>query len=423
MVQPSWMPKLAYEWHTTPRGNIFWGPRGAAGILFHHPATDTYLLGHRSPEVHHGNTWGIPGGAIDPGESPYQAALREAEEEFGHVPQHKVLREHVASPDPDWNYTTYVADVPQQFDPEYAGDWETQDHGWFTPDEISKLNLHPGFAQSWYSGGLTKQAMRGFFYHTAPREHRESIEQNGLVPTDEAPVSPWANADWDHRHLQPQGVYMWDHPGNARNYAYSLYHQKEDDERGRAYGEPRWHLPGDNPDYMPEYYESPAYEAYEQAYPGEKNEYGEPVDEDDYYDYMDRYQHEPEPLYDIWKVNTLGYEPELDPEAALGRGELTAEEAQREINEQQRDYQFVDPTEGHRWYLPHAIEPGRLTLHESIYPNEMTQEDEENLSERGKQIPESWSRVPLDQWNEKARRRYLGDPRVMQEIAPQDRSW
>lgn len=161
MTLPKWMPKLSYEWHTTPSGNTFWGPKGGAGILFHHPETNTYLLGHRSPEVHHGDTWGIPGGAIDPGESPYQGALREAEEEFGHVPQHKVVNEHVAQPDPDWQYHTYTAEVPQQFDPEYAGDWETQDHGWFTPEEINKLPLHPGFAQSWFSGGLTKQALTG----------------------------------------------------------------------------------------------------------------------------------------------------------------------------------------------------------------------------------------------------------------------
>lgn len=149
------MPKTSYEWTQTPSGNTFWGPLGAAGILFHHPDTNTYLLGHRSPAVHHGNTWGIPGGAKDPGESDYQAALREAEEEFGHVPQHKVVNEHISQPDPDWAYHTFVAHVPQQFDPEYHGDWETDDHGWFTPEQISQLNLHPGFAASWHSGELT----------------------------------------------------------------------------------------------------------------------------------------------------------------------------------------------------------------------------------------------------------------------------
>lgn len=149
--------KLAYEWTQTLDGQTRWGPLGAAGILFHHPETNTYLLAHRSPEVDQGDTWSIPGGAIDPGEEPYQAALREAEEEFGHVPQHTVTGIHKAAPVPDWAYHTVMADVPEQFEPEYDHSWETQGHGWFNPEEMQRLNLHPGFASAWNSGALTKQ--------------------------------------------------------------------------------------------------------------------------------------------------------------------------------------------------------------------------------------------------------------------------
>lgn len=434
MERPAWMPKIGYEWTQTPSGNEFWGPLGAAGILFHHPESDTYLLGHRSPEVHHGDTWGIPGGAIDPGEEPYEAALREAREEFGEVPQHTVVNEHVASPDPDWNYHTFTAEVPQQFDPEYANDWETQGHGWFTPQEIGQLPLHPGFASTWNSGALRKEAKNGYFFHTAPREHREEIEKSGLLPTDEAPVSPWENMYTEQRDQQPQGVYMWDDPVNARGYAYNL--------QGRVGGE---HFPGDEGGEQA-IYESPEYYDHMDNYPGDYDENMDPTDPEAYDEYMGNFKRQP--LYDIWKVNTLGL-PEVytDPEMAIHHGELSAEDAQQRINDQGQgisqdvaqgikvhdpegrhkyvkpyDPDMVDKTEGHRWYVPHAIEPARLTLHDSIQPEDMTMDDWEQTNAVGKQVPDAWHQVPLQEWNEKAQQRYLGDPNVMREQAPQDQS-
>lgn len=156
---PSWMPKIGYEWVRNSDGQMRWGPEGAAGMLLHHPPTNTYLLTHRSPEVHMGDTWGIPGGAIDPGEDPYQAALRETQEELGQIPQHQVTGIHKAAPVPDWAYHTVMADVPEQFEPDYSGQWETQDHGWFTPEEMQQLPLHPGFEAEWKSGALQKSGM------------------------------------------------------------------------------------------------------------------------------------------------------------------------------------------------------------------------------------------------------------------------
>lgn len=534
--RPAWMPKLSYEWVRNSDGNVRWGPEGAAGMLFHHPETDTYLLGHRSPEVDQGGTWGIPGGAIDPGEEPYQAALREAQEEFGpNVPQHKVTGIYKASPVPDWSYHTVMADVPQQFEPEYADSWETQGHGWFTPEEMQGLNLHPGFASAWNAGHLTKQsraeysissggdavgpeyhgyhtmfhnigdeqkpvgkldytyhngengirmvevdpayrrqgiadkllahlkneggwdrpdepvyaqgdfntpegqawldkhgikqwngedpytfsrtAKNGFFYHTAPREYREQIEREGLVPTDEAPVSPWAKMKpSQQRDEQPHGVYLWNDPENAKGYAYNLEGRKAVD------GE----LPGDKREQGEL---GPDWEEYMNAYPGERNEYNEPANEDDYWDYEGKYK--PKPLYDIWKVNTLGYDPQIDPENAIHHGEMYAEEAQQRMNEEanqdwggkERAYDpwQIEKSEGHRWYLPHRIEPQRLTLHDSITPEEMTMNNMEDAYSNGKQIPNAWSQVPLSEWNEKAQQRYVGDPNIMREIAPQDR--
>lgn len=405
--------KLSYEWVRNSDGNIRWGPLGAAGMLFHHPETDSYLLAHRSPEVDQGDTWGIPGGAIDPGEDPYQAALREAEEELGHVPHHEVTKIHTASPVPDWSYHTVMADVPDQFEPEYDDLWETQGHGWFTPEEIAGLNLHPGFAAAWNGGHLRKEAKHGFFYHTAPRKYRRQIEEQGLVPTDEAPVSPWKNLKGWQRQEQPPGVYMWDDPMNARGYAFNLEGRKAKD---GAY-------PGDSMENM---FDTDDFMDYMENYPGQRDEYGDPIDEDDYYIYEGKFK--PEPLYDIWKVNTLGYEPQIDPEEAIHEGEINAEQAQEIINQQadwdgKYDPSGIDRMDGHRWYVPHIIEPRRLTLHESIYPEEMTARNAEDSWDQGKQVPNAWHRVHLDEWNPKARQRYLGDPRVMREINPQDRTY
>jgi len=61
----------------------FWGEQGAGAYLV---AEDTgrVLLTLRSGLVNEPGTWGIPGGAIDPGESPSAAARREVQEELGY---------------------------------------------------------------------------------------------------------------------------------------------------------------------------------------------------------------------------------------------------------------------------------------------------------------------------------------------------
>src|SRR5947208_10470494 len=64
-------------------GSRHWGHLGAAGLLLTDPDRTGVVLQHRSPRVHQGDTWGVPGGAIDAGEDAVAAALREAHEEAG----------------------------------------------------------------------------------------------------------------------------------------------------------------------------------------------------------------------------------------------------------------------------------------------------------------------------------------------------
>ena len=44
---------------------------------------DKILLLHRQDHKPQGNTWGLPAGKVEPGETPYQAACREVTEETG----------------------------------------------------------------------------------------------------------------------------------------------------------------------------------------------------------------------------------------------------------------------------------------------------------------------------------------------------
>ena len=72
-------------WVQCAIGHYHWGLFGAAGLLV--VAHGSVLLQHRAPWSHEGDTWGIPGGARDSGESAVEGALREAAEETGLDPQ------------------------------------------------------------------------------------------------------------------------------------------------------------------------------------------------------------------------------------------------------------------------------------------------------------------------------------------------
>ena len=73
-------------------GAVRWGVFGAAGVVFVLRDVDNeqpfVMLQKRSAWAHEGGTWSCAGGAIDEGESPYEAALREASEEVGEIPAH-----------------------------------------------------------------------------------------------------------------------------------------------------------------------------------------------------------------------------------------------------------------------------------------------------------------------------------------------
>ena len=132
-------------------GHVRWGIFGAAGVVFvhrtaAHPAV--VMLQKRSAWAHEGGTWSCAGGAIDAGETPFEAAMREASEEVGEIPpHHRVLGEFVFEPATDWRYTTVVLEVEERFGS--SVNFETDDVGWVALDRVEHLPLHAGFAAAW----------------------------------------------------------------------------------------------------------------------------------------------------------------------------------------------------------------------------------------------------------------------------------
>ncbi len=130
-------------------GHTRWGRYGAAGVLFVHRGIDgpRVMLQKRSAWSHEGGTWSVAGGALDAGETAEEGALREASEEIGTVPEHRVLGSHVFAPADDWSYTTFVIEVDHRFGE--SMNFETDAVGWFTPAEVDELDCHAGFASAW----------------------------------------------------------------------------------------------------------------------------------------------------------------------------------------------------------------------------------------------------------------------------------
>jgi 8-oxo-dGTP diphosphatase len=143
-------------------GQDRWGRFGAAGLLLRAPDVQRrplVLMQHRAPWTHHGNLWGIPGGARYGGETPVQTALREAVEEAAVDPDRVRIRsERVDHPAGDaWSFTSVVADaaapLPVRPNPECT------QLAWIPEGDVTGLNLHPAFAANWSALRVTRMGL------------------------------------------------------------------------------------------------------------------------------------------------------------------------------------------------------------------------------------------------------------------------
>ena len=106
------------------------------------------VLQHRALWSHHGGTWGVPGGALNFGESALDGALREAEEEAG-VNKHGVKElEQVTLDHQDWSYSTVIAEATDPHISIAPTDAESLEILWVPLDQIRDRTLLPAFEQS-----------------------------------------------------------------------------------------------------------------------------------------------------------------------------------------------------------------------------------------------------------------------------------
>jgi len=139
-------------WVHCADGQCRWGRFGAAGLLLRAPGPagePVLLLQHRAAWTHHGDCWGLPGGARDSGESAAGAAVREAGEEAGIDPARiQLIGERTAHPASDtWSFTTVLAEAAEPLP--VTANQESTELRWVGEPEVAALDLHPEFAASW----------------------------------------------------------------------------------------------------------------------------------------------------------------------------------------------------------------------------------------------------------------------------------
>lgn len=147
-----------FNFYRCEAGPSHWGRLGAAGLL---PVTTWrgrlyVLLALRANGTQSPRTWGTLGGAVEPGETPWQAARREASEEVSGLLSGEPVSEHIsACPACGWTYTTFVvravSDAPGLFPYCRQDSWEIDRLSWASPDQLNTYELHPGLARSWSS--------------------------------------------------------------------------------------------------------------------------------------------------------------------------------------------------------------------------------------------------------------------------------
>lgn len=145
MTKPHFQSGDGFVWCAD--GHRHWGTNGAAGLLLVDPERGV-LLQHRASWTHQGSTWALPGGAIQDGESPRAAAIREAGEEAA-VPERAVrVTSSTTVNHGGWAYTTVLA-TTREVVHERVMNAESNELRWVPPEQVAEFPLHEDFAAAW----------------------------------------------------------------------------------------------------------------------------------------------------------------------------------------------------------------------------------------------------------------------------------
>jgi 8-oxo-dGTP pyrophosphatase MutT (NUDIX family) len=114
----------------------------AVGIWFYSQATNRYLYLMRNDDKHP-NSWGLPGGKMESGESMMAAMIRECEEELGTWPAYIKLMplEKFTSNDHGFVYHTFFCVVELEFVPKLND--EHSGYAWIDSG-TNPRPMHPG---------------------------------------------------------------------------------------------------------------------------------------------------------------------------------------------------------------------------------------------------------------------------------------
>lgn len=118
----------------------------AVGVLLE--SQGEILILHRSPRLNWGNTWGLPAGIVEPGESDLETAIRELYEETGYRanPEELLLIDssYRRLPNEEISFHVFSLKTQSKFPIKLDHD-EHQDYKWISPDDCYNMdNLIPG---------------------------------------------------------------------------------------------------------------------------------------------------------------------------------------------------------------------------------------------------------------------------------------
>ena len=105
-----------------------------------------FLMLHRADHKSAGDTWGVPAGKVEPGESILETAQRETKEETGiDIPIEDIHFCHtvfIRYPDYDFVYHIFQAEIKNESEV-VINESEHKDFRWVAPEEALKRHLVP----------------------------------------------------------------------------------------------------------------------------------------------------------------------------------------------------------------------------------------------------------------------------------------